>query len=215
MSAGHATGSLRAPLSERGHDLYQTPPEAVRALLSVERLQHRLWEPACGPGAIARELRAVGRDVLATDLVNYDWPGQDYSGVDFLQIGQAEYVFDGDRDIVTNPPFKDAQRFVQRALLFSPRVFMLLRLAFLESERRRDILDDGSLARVHVFRNRLPMMHREGWEGRRASSAMAFAWFVWDRDHVGPTQLHRLSWTDAAPLSEMTTDTTELEGIFG
>ena len=64
-----------------------------------------------------------------------------------------------------------------------PRVIMLLRLAFLESERRTDILDGGRLARVYVFRNRLPMMHRAGWQGRCAASAIAFAWFVWDTAH--------------------------------
>jgi hypothetical protein len=58
---------------------------------------------------------------------------------------------------------------------------MLLRLAFLESERRSAILESGWLTRVHVFRKRLPMMHRVGWNGPRASSALAFAWFCWDR----------------------------------
>jgi len=71
---------------------------------------------------------------------------------------------------------------------------MLLRLAFLESERRCPILDNGTLADVYVFRKRLPMMHRAGWEGRKANSAMAFAWFIWKRDHRGPIVLHRLSW---------------------
>jgi hypothetical protein len=57
---------------------------------------------------------------------------------------------------------------------------MLLRLAFYESVRRTPILENRGLARVHVFRKRLPMMHRDGWEGRKANSGMAFAWFVWD-----------------------------------
>jgi hypothetical protein len=28
---------------------------------------------------------------------------------------------------------------------------------------------------------------------------MAFAWFVWDRDHRGPATLHRISWEADAP----------------
>jgi hypothetical protein len=28
----------------------------------------------------------------------------------------------------------------------------------------------GQLARVYVFRKRLPMMHRDGWEGRKSNS---------------------------------------------
>lgn len=41
---------------------------------------------------------------------------------------------------------------------------MLLRMQFIESKRRSAILDDGSLARIYPFSNRLPMMHRAGWE---------------------------------------------------
>jgi hypothetical protein len=74
---------------------------------------------------------------------------------------------------------------------------MLLRLAFMESERRSHILDNGKLARVHVFAKRLPMMHRAGWEGRKANSGMAFAWFIWDRAHSGPAMIDRIKWEAA------------------
>ena len=73
--------------------------------------------------------------------------------------------------VVTNPPFKIGDEFVSHALALGvPKVVMLLRLQFIESERRSAILDDGSLARLHVFSNRLPMMHRAGWEGPKATS---------------------------------------------
>jgi hypothetical protein len=36
------------------------------------------------------------------------------------------------------------------------------------------------------------MMHREGWTGRRASSAVAIAWFCWDRDHAGKATIDRI-----------------------
>ena len=185
------TGNARAALAERGNDLYQSPPEAVHALLQVERLPETIWEPACGPGSIVRVLREAGHNVYATDLVDYASPDQDESGWDFLMERQLPL---GVEAIVTNPPFKNAGEFVAHALELCPRVVMLLRLAFYESDRRTPILDSGQLARVHVFRKRLPMMHREGWEGRKANSGMAFAWFVWERDHSGPTELRRISW---------------------
>ena len=56
--------------------------------------------------------------------------------------------------IVTNPPLKSAAQFAAHALL---RVVMLLRLTFRECARRNAILDGGPRARVHVFRNQLPM----------------------------------------------------------
>lgn len=184
-------GNKAAPLNQRKDDLYESPPEAVHALLRAERLPHTIWEPACGPGVIVRILRAAGHDVLATDLVDYESPDQGFHGWDFLSEHRLPNLVEA---IVTNPPFKNAGEFVAKALELCPKVIMLLRLAFLESERRTPILDNGHLARVHVFRKRLPMMHRHGWEGKYSNSGMAFAWFVWDRAHSGPTELHRISW---------------------
>ncbi len=103
---------------------------------------------------------------------------------------------------MTNPPYKDARAFVEKAVTLCPRVMMLLRFSFYESISRGSILDTGTLARVHCFRKRLPMMHRHGWEGPKASSNMAFAWFVWDVSHRGPTLLSRLSWEDFTDEAE-------------
>jgi hypothetical protein len=138
-----------------------------------------------------RALRAGGHQVYATDLNDYGCPESD-AGIDFLKARAPSFAIDA---IVTNPPFRLANHFVAHALALGiPTVVMLLRLAFLESVGRSAVLDCGLLARVHVFRNRLPMMHRAGWTGPRASSAMPFAWFVWELKHRGPTELYRLSW---------------------
>lgn len=182
----------RAPLAVRGDDLYETPACAVESLLLVEGVTECVWEPACGRGTIARVLREHGRTVWASDLINYDSPDQDTAGIDFLMEHR-----NWPGHIVTNPPFKLAEQFVAKALECAPKVMMLLRLAFMESERRTKILENGWLARVWVYRKRLPMMHRDGWEGKKGNSGMAFAWFVWDKQHHGPTTIHRLSWEKA------------------
>lgn len=189
----HSCQVQRHALADRKDDLYETPDVAVEALLRVEKLPSLIWEPACGPGRIVKVLRAAGHEVIAGDLVDYGCP-LSFSGIDFLMETRAPMKVEC---IVTNPPYKMAGEFVAKALDLCPRVVMLLRLAFLESERRRAILDGGHLARVHVFRKRLPMMHRDGWQGPRSSSSIPFAWFVWDREHRGPTELHRLSWEAA------------------
>jgi hypothetical protein len=190
----HAANPGRHSLAERGEDLYETPAVAVHALMRVERLPKRIWEPACGRGAIVNVLRASGHIVVASDLVDYGVPITSYWRYDFLMEHKAP---DDTGAIVTNPPFKLAEEFVAHALELCPRVIMLLRLAFLESDRRTHILEGRGLARVHVFRKRLPMMHRHEWNGPKASSGMAFAWFVWDQAHTGPTELHRISWEGA------------------
>jgi hypothetical protein len=185
----HSCQVQRHTHAERGLDLYQTPSVAVEALLKVETLPHRVWEPAAGRGAIVDVLRSAGHKVYASDLINYGYPL--HSTRDFLLEPAAPR---GVEAIVTNPPFQFAEKFVAHALEIAPMVVMLLRLAFLESERRCSILENCGLARVHVFRKRLPMMHRDGWEGRKANSGMSFAWFVWDCVHRGPTTVDRISW---------------------
>jgi hypothetical protein len=187
------TQSRKHALSERGNDLYETPPEATRALLKVERLPPQVWEPACGRGAIVDVLRSAGHEVVASDIANYGIPitAPGYWGRDFL-LERAAPACTG--AIITNPPYKLAADFVRHALRLCPRVIMLLRLAFLESTGRTDVLEGGKLARIYVFRNRLPMMHRAGWTGPRATNAIPFMWAVWDAAHSGPPTLHRISW---------------------
>jgi hypothetical protein len=177
--------------AERGDDLYETPACAVEALLRVETIPRLVWEPACGPGAIVKVLQAHGHEVFASDVVDYGQNGVvDFIREDLFHVDGVT-AFDA---IVTNPPYQLAEKFVRQALNFSPLVIMLLRLAFLESQRRTDILENSGLARVHVFRNRLPFMHRKDWAGPKSSSAMPFAWFCWERGYRGPTTVDRISW---------------------
>jgi hypothetical protein len=189
MALDHSCQVQRHPLAERGLDLYETPAVAVEALLRVEKLPQRIWEPAAGKGAIVRVLRDHGHAVVASDICDYGFPL--HFVADFLTQDRMPAGCDC---ALTNPPYQIAERFVAHALELAPLVILLLRLAFLESERRCGILEGRGLARVHVFRKRLPMMHRDQWAGRKANSGMAFAWFVWERGYTGPTTINRISW---------------------
>ncbi len=176
----------------KGHEafLHETPPEAVHALLEVEELPHWIYEPAAGRGAIVNVLRDAGHAVVTSDLVDYGVPGQT-SGQDFLLRQEMPHPCEC---ILTNPPFNRAADFVRIGLKLCPKVILLLRLVFLESVGRSDILDDGHLARVHVFANRLPNLHRDGWTGPKATSTIAYAWMIWDRNHKGSTTIDRIMW---------------------
>jgi hypothetical protein len=186
-----AAQSGRAPLREHRGDFYATPPEAVHALLEVESFSGTIWEPCCGDGAIVKVLCDAGHRVYATDLVDHGCPDSE-SRVDFL-LEQRPSVHIG--GIISNPPYSLASQFVSHALdLAIPKVAMLLRLAFLEGSGRSSILDTGLLARIYVFRNRLPRMHRHGWDGPQASSSIAFAWMIWESGWNKPAELHRISW---------------------
>ena len=183
--------SGRAPLAEHRDDFYATPPEAVRALLQVEKFTGTIWECCCGDGAIVEVLREAGHRVYATDLVERGCPDSE-SRIDFLMEPHPGFHLEA---ILTNPPYALAEQFIIHALTLGvPKIVMLLRLAFLESTGRSVILDNGLLARVYVFRNRLPMIHRHGWTGNRAASSMAFAWMIWQLGWNKPAELHRISW---------------------
>lgn len=118
------------------HDFYSTGDGAISRLEYVYPLPHSVWEPACGDGALVRQLEAEGHEVYSTDLVDR---GFGTSGVDFLS---QDTLPPGVEAIVTNPPYNVGVDFVLRALqLMEGRkgvVAMFLKTQFLESQTRYD-----------------------------------------------------------------------------
>lgn len=193
-SASYGRGAMAATLKVRKDDFYASPPIAVRALIGVEPdMPQCIWEPCAGDGAVVKELQASERTVIAHDLV--DWGCSDIeTRIDFLMEHKAP---EGVGGIVTNPPYKLANEFIIHARHLVPKTYMLLRLAYLEGERRRrKIFAQQDLARVWVFSRRLPRMHRAGYEGKDTSSKLAFAWFCFSRDHKGPPTIDWIDWKD-------------------
>lgn len=184
------SGTFCHPHSVRGNDYYKTPPEAVHALLENFDVPQIIHESSCGDGAIVDILRASGRTVYASDIVDRGCPNSYVA--DFLE--QKEPI-PGVECCLGNPPFKLAHEFVRKSRELYPMTIFLLRLAFLESVRRSDILDAGDLAKVLLFKKRLPFMHRDGWAGKRNSnSGMPFAWFIFNRHSSGPAVIERIDW---------------------
>jgi hypothetical protein len=117
-------------------------------------------------------LRARGRRVVCTDITT--------DGVDFRDRTKAPA---GAQATAANPPFSLAADFVRHGLKLVPKVVILERIQFLESEDRTDVIEGGGLARVLVFADRVPPMHKAGWSGKRSSPAMCLAWFVFERGY--------------------------------
>jgi hypothetical protein len=162
-------------------DFYPTPPAGTLALLGVETFAGSIWEPACGDGAISKVLESRGHSVVSSDLVAR---GYGESGVDFL----FEFTPRAP-NIITNPPFKLAVPFIERALsLTSGKVAMLLRITALEGTERRRLFASSPLARVWVFSKRLTFQ-RGGGEVTHGGGMLAFAWFVWEHGYTGKPTL--------------------------
>jgi hypothetical protein len=180
--ASYARSIIPDAANRQRDDFYPTPPYATRALLDVERFPGPVWEPACGDGAISKVLEERGYDVISTDLIDrgYGTPNRD-----FLMEYETRAP-----SIVTNPPFKFAQEFVEHALSRADRkVAMLCRLAWLEGQERRKLFISTPLARVWVFSKRVLMLRNGDEMGKGGGGMIAFAWFVWDHAHSGPPTL--------------------------
>jgi len=176
------SASTLKPTDREKDDFYATPRSAIEQLLQVEKFRPRVWEPACGDGAISRVLQENGYDVTSTDLVDRGF-GEPYRDFLFEQHALAP-------DIVTNPPFKLATEFVRHAQrVTGGKIAMLLKLGFLEGPTREDI--HKYLARVWVIRRRVTFL-KGGKEFSRSNGKggiHTYAWFVWDIQHRGPVSL--------------------------
>ena len=118
--------------------------------------------------------------MVSSDLL--DRGAQDFTA-DFLLCTEP---FDG--DIVTNPPYRLAAEFVLKAIeLAKGRVFMFLKLTFLEGQDRFDrLFSRFPPKRVYAFPRRIVC----GKNGEfPKSSAVAYAWFVWERGYRGEPRL--------------------------
>ena len=166
------------------HDFYSTPRIAVGRLLDKCGLEisYNVMEPCCGEGAISKVLEECGFHVKSMDL--YD-RGYGETGIDFLEYNEP---FDG--DIVTNPPYKLAQEFIEHGLEIvgdGRKVFMLLRLVFLEGQKRRQLFDKKCLKTVYVFSKRISC-YRSG-EYKNYHGAVAFAWFEFQKGYNGDPKI--------------------------
>ena len=152
-------------------DFYATPAATTRALLKKEGFFGRIWEPCCGEGHMSEVLIDEGYTVESSDLVDR---GYGTSKVDFLMETEVR------ANIITNPPYKDAEAYVRQAIRLSEfKCALLLRLNFLEGIKRRSLFESDPPVRVYVFSRRQAFMKNgEDYSGR--GGMMALAWFVWD-----------------------------------
>lgn len=163
------------------HDYYATEPKAMELLLAEEQFAPVIWECACGEGHLSKVLEVNGYEVISTDLV-YRGFG-DSEPLDFLK--ETLDGFEG--DIITNPPYKYALDFVKKALeSVQPgrKVAMFLKLQFLEGKSRKQFFLENPPKVIYVSSSRL-ICAINGEFDKISSSAVAYAWFVWEKGFAG------------------------------
>lgn len=173
-------------------DYFPTPPFATRALCEFLRAKlgdlraMECWEPACGEGHMARPLREYFGHVRASDVHRY---ADDHGIMDFVMFGAEEPAVDV---VVTNPPFRLAQAFIETGLKVARRaVAMLVRTAFTEGQERfASLWSVNPPSYELVFTERVVMLEGRLIQsgaldpfadkpGTKASTATAYVWLVW------------------------------------
>lgn len=175
--------------ARRAEDLYPTAePEAIRALFAYdgERIRDHprpaVWEPACGDGALVREIRAMGVRCVASDLIDRGCP--DSTVVDFYTTTHSPV-----RAIITNPPYgeissKGHGRWLRHTLALPGWDYLALLLSLEWPAARANGL--GELLDQHPFSWMYMLRWKLDFTGE-GNPAQRNAWFVWDkRDPRGP-----------------------------
>jgi len=187
MQGGRAAG--QAP-GRHANDFYPTPA-AVTDVLIDHWLDEWcgendvVWEPAAGNGAMVRRLSAAGIRTIGSDLHAYTGPDglpTGYqSGVDFLSAEFPEALWALPRGpritVVTNPPFKLAAAFVERAAALMQTgaidaFAFFLKATFWHARSRLDLFHRAPPALV------LPLTWRPDFDGRGCPT-MDCMWNVW------------------------------------
>lgn len=177
-------GASNHALTEREeNDYYATEPKATELLLEIESFNKMIWEPACGEGHISEVLKKKGYRVRSSDLID-----RGYGEVlDFLKV---EKLFDG--DIITNPPYKEAEAFVKKALELIPegsKVALFMGIQFLEGKKRRLFINENPIKTVWVSSSRLNCAKSGDFEKYKMNSARCYAWYIWEKGFNGTTEL--------------------------
>jgi hypothetical protein len=185
---------LAAPTPAQKHELFPTPPWAVRALFEhvmpivygADRDCGVLWDPCAGLGHMSETLKEYSDRVCSTDITHFDLDGG--GRTESLGIGLFDFL-NGNTQIkadwiITNPPFATAERFLEPALR-SARcgVAFLERLQWLETTGRYERVFTRRPPLVAAFAERVPLC--EGGYDPKGSTATAYAWFVWAKNCHG------------------------------
>lgn len=159
------------------NDFYSTEPFIIESLLKKEQFDKRILEPACGNGAISEVLKKHNYIVFSCDKYEHG-----YGEIcDFFDL----FYFPG--DIITNPPFTISLDFILHALEVvqeGSRIAMLLRLQFLEGQKRFEKLFlNNPPYKIYIFVKR-QNCYKNGIEVKQSSS-VTYAWFIWLKGYKG------------------------------
>lgn len=162
------------------HDFYVEPAECVQAFLTAMsgRFDGNIHDPCCGMGTIPCVAKAMGVGATGADLI--DRMNSKYGVRDFLTDNIVR------SNIVTNPPFRQAEAVIRHGLeVVRPGgiVAVLAQVKFLASQTRHPLFSMPEMESVFVLSTRpsMPPGHLliEKGEHIRGSGFHDFTFLVW------------------------------------
>src|SRR3990167_3365407 len=121
------------PQKIKSVDNFQTPIMALKPLLPYLKKEWTIWECAEGNGNLTKELYGLGFSRFGSDLI---------TGTDFLNENTIVPVYDC---IITNPPFKYKQQFLERCYELGKPFALLLPLTTFETAKRQKLFRENGL----------------------------------------------------------------------
>ena len=92
-------------------------------------------------------------------------------------------------DILTNPPFKLAEEFVEKGMSLlqeNKRLILFLKIQFLEGQKRRELFKKYPPKYVYVHSER-QQCARDGEFEKYTATTQFYAWYVWEKGFSGET----------------------------
>ena len=149
-------------------DFYPTPANVTVALMNFLQLpKQKIWEPACGDGAMSVVIQQFGHDVHSSDIrAGYG------EQKDFL-----ESTVECD-SIITNPPFNLSERFIVHAMTIAKlNICMLVESQYWHASKRAKLFNSYPPSWVLALTWRPDFMNGE----RGGAPTMECCWIVWNK----------------------------------
>ena len=172
----------------QNEDYYATDPVAAKFLLEIENFDKNIpiWECSSGEDHLANIFKEAGYSVRTSDII----PRTETTEVlDFLSNNNNQ-IWNG--HIITNPPYKFAKEFIEKAMDLIPdgyKVCMFLKLQFMEGKARKQLFMKYPPKTIHVSSSRIMCAKNGDFETmiKDGGSAVAYAWYVWEKGYKGDT----------------------------
>lgn len=171
----------------QNEDYYATDPIAAELLLQIEDLDKNIpiWECSAGENHLANVFKENGYTVRTSDIIKRT---ETTEVLDFL----SDEVTDWNGNIITNPPYSLASKFVEKAMSIihnGNKCIMFLKLQFMEGKTRKKLFEKYPPKTIWVSSSRIMCAKNGDFQKMidGGGSAVAYAFYVWEKGYKGDT----------------------------